>query len=309
MCHLTDYLYLCNDMKLSSIKYDPYKTLEQIAIDSGVTVEAVRRYIRTRHIDRKCDEEIIKYHKVKDEIKKAPYAPIPQIAKTLSMAIGTVRKYAEMKRPPRPTLGKFSMIEQTQKTLYVAVSESQSSILRAILTTYLNKALTYDCDLTYGKGRFYSDCVPSPQYIYDINPQLMNVHPLDEAINLPNECFKSVVIDLPCSIIKPTTRRKRQTFASFDCAENLYAVYRRMIALAFRLLKQNGILVFKTSDFSLDHQPLWISDWSITVALQIGFTLADKYIYIDRSAINAVTSSCRRTTTPTHAYFLILKKN
>ena len=99
-----------SNMRPSSIKYDPYKTLEQIADDSGVTVEAVRRYIKTRHIDRKCDEEIIKYRRVKEAIKNNPYATIPEIAKSLSMANGTVRKYATKKFSPRPTLGNISMI-------------------------------------------------------------------------------------------------------------------------------------------------------------------------------------------------------
>lgn len=295
-------------MRPSSIKYDPYKTLEQIADDSGVTVEAVRRYIKTRHIDRKCDEEIIKYRRVKEAIKNNPYATIPEIAKSLSMANGTVRKYATKKFSPRPTLGKISMIEQSQSTLYVSISESQNNILRAILTTYLHSAITYDCDLTYGKGEFYSETVPPPRFLYDINPLAKNVQNLDETINLPNEHFNSVVIDLPCSIIKPTIRRKKQTFVSFDSVEELYAVYHRMMTLAYRLLKQDGIMVFKTSDFSLDNQPLWISDWSINTAIQIGFTLSDKYIYIDQKTIDNVTSTKRRATIPTHAYFFVFKK-
>lgn len=295
-------------MRPSSIKYDPYKTLEQIATDSGVTVEAVRRYIKTRHIDRKCDEEIIKYRRVKDAIRKNPYATIPEIAKSLSMAIGTVRKYSTMKFSPRPCIGKFSMIEQSQSTLYVSISNSQNNILRAILTTYLNGAITYDCDLTYGKGDFYSETVPPPRFLYDIHPQVKNVKNLDEAINLPNEQFESVVIDLPCSIVRPTTRRKKQTFVSFDSTEELHTAYHRMMILAYRLLKESGIMVFKTADFSLDNQPLWISDWSINTAIQIGFTLSDKFIYMDQNAIDAVTSSQRRTSMPTHAYFFVFRK-
>lgn len=295
-------------MKPSSIKYDPYKTLQQIADDSGVSVEAVRRHINVRHIDRKCDEEIIKYRKVKDSIRSNPYATIPEIAKSLSMAIGTARKYAAMKRPPQPARGKISMIHEIQSTLYVSVSESQNSILRAILTTYLDRAITYDCDLTYGRGGFYSETVPSPHYLYDIDPQVSNVEKLSKAFMLPDESFGSIVIDLPCTIVKPTIRRKRQTFASFDSVEELYAAYGRMIELSYRLLKKGGILVFKTADFSLDRQPMWISDWTISTAIQTGYILADKYIYVNRRAIDAVTSSQRRAAIPTHAYFLVFKK-
>ena len=295
-------------MKPSRIKYDPYLSLEDIAVNSGVSVEAVRRYIKNRRIDRKCDEEIIRYHKVKRKIKDNPHVTIPKISTSLSMAIGTVRKYADIKRPPLPSHGKISMVEQMQPTLYVSVSESESEILRAILFTYLNNTLTYDCDLTIGKGGFYQNSVPLPRFLYDINPLMDGVKNLSEAINLPNEVFNSVVIDLPCAIVKPTIRRKKQIFSSFGTIEELYATYKKMIELAWRLLKDDGILVFKTMDFSLNSEPLWISDKSVATAVQTGFSLIDKYIYIDRKAVNAITSSRRRASTPAHAYFFVFKK-
>lgn len=64
------------------------------------------------------------------------------------------------------------------------------------------------------------------------------------------------------------------------------------------------IMVFKTAYFSLDNQPLWISDWFINAAIKIGFILSDKYIYIDWNAIGAVTSTQRRATMPHMPTFL-----
>lgn len=296
-------------MRLSSIKYDPTLSIEQIAENSGVSENAVREYIKKRRIDRKYDENLIKYRQVNKYMFNHPGTRLPQVAYALGLSINTVRKYAAMTSPPQLSKGKRSALEDSKNELFVAVAESQPLILRAILSNHLAGALTFQCDLTTGKGDFYKGCVPIPDFLYDINPQLEGVKPLESAVNLPDDFFESVVIDLPCSIVKPTVRRQRTTFASFDSLDNLYAEYTKMIKLAARLLRSGGILVFKTADFRLAGQQVWISDWSIQTAINCGFTLADKYIYIDRSAIDAVTTSARKSNTPTHAYFLVFKKN
>lgn len=295
-------------MKPSNIQYDPYLSLEEIAHNSGVSVEAVRRYIKSREIDRKADEQLIKYKEVKKYLYEHKDATYPELAQALRMSISTARKYGEMKHPPRPTPGKISVVREMQNTLYVSVSASQSDILRAILSHYLDGALTYDCDLTTAKGSFYHHSVPLPRFLYDIAPQMEGVKHLDEAVNMPNEVFRSVVIDLPYSVATTKRRDRKQSFNNFASIEELYTTYQRMISLAWRLLKPDGILVFKTSDFSLAGKPMWISDWSISTAIQIGFSLADKYIYIDQKAVNAVTSSRRKANVPAHAYFLVFHK-
>ena len=309
--YLADGVYLYAVMKPSRIQYSPYLSLERIAAVSGVTVEAVRRYIKNRCIDRKCDDEILRFRRVRHVIKEKPQATVAEIASDTSMSVGTVRKYIAMQREPRPESGKISVIRtiEMKATSYLSVSRSQNQILRAILQSHLNNALTYDCDLTFGLGRFYSELLAQPRFRYDICPSRDNVEPLGKALKLPDECFESIIIDLPFAIIKPTRRRSKPTFESFDSIDELYKAYKCMIELAWRLLKSDGVLVFKTVDFRMDGQPFWISDWTNATALRRGFMLADKYIYIDENAMNEVASSARRARILDHAYFLVFKKS
>ncbi|MDE6394728.1 MAG: hypothetical protein K2K77_05240, partial [Duncaniella sp.] len=105
-------------MRPSSIKYDPYKSLDEIAADSGVTVNAVRSYIKTHNIDRKFDDETIRHRRVTAYMRDHCGATIPQIANELGMAVGTVRKYACAKFTTQLSKGKISMLEDTSGPLF-----------------------------------------------------------------------------------------------------------------------------------------------------------------------------------------------
>ena len=313
--YIADYYYICvikqGQMKPSKIKYDPTKSIEKIAEDSGVTEAAVRRYIKTRNIDRKYDEQLILYRKAKGYMKECPDCSWVQLAQYLSVSVNTARKYGEMKKPPQKhPNGKVSALDvlDVKYALFVSVSESQESILRAILAKHLGGEQTFDCDLTVGKGEFYKYSIPLPDLLYDICPQLEGTESLENAHNLPHESISSVVIDLPCAVAGPN-QRKRGAYNSFSTINKMYEAYGVMITLAHRLLKTDGILVFKTADFAVKKKPIWASDLAIKYAVETtGFELADKYIYIDRKAVNAVTSSARRAKVPTHAYFLVFRK-
>ncbi len=297
-------------MRPSRIKYDPRKSLEQIAQDSNVSVDAVKQYIKSRHIDRKYDEQVLKYRRVQQCKKDYPSLSYVEIGEKLKMAPGTARKYGEMTSPPRLARGKISMVDEAPSLRFVSVSDSQDEILCTILRYHLGGATTFDCDLTVGQGGFYSRRVQFPRHLFDINPSatIQDVHPLSEARMMPGDFFASVVIDLPASVVRPRGRSK-QSYASYDSLDDMYESYNEMILLAHRLLKKGGILVFKTSDFGLNGEKVWMSDWSIRTATEAGFSLVDKYIYIDHAAINVLSATAqRRHLTPTHAYFLVLKK-
>lgn len=297
-------------MKSSRIEYNPYKSIKEIAEASHVSEAAVRRYIKTSNIDRKYDEQLIMYRKVEDYMKDHPDCSWCEIARELHISVNTARKYGEMKEPPTLPDGKVSAVDalNVRDALFVSVSGSEGAILRAILAKHLDGEKTFDCDLTVGKGEFYkNNNIPLPKRLYDICPQIDRTKHLDEAFKLHGEVIKSAVIDLPCAVAGPN-QRKRVAYNSFSTINKMYGAYGDMITLAHRLLKTDGILVFKTADFAVKKEKIWASDLAIKYAVETGFELADKYIYIDRKAVNAVTSSARRAKVPTHAYFLVFRK-
>ncbi len=299
-------------MKSSRIEYNPYKSIKEIAEASHVSEAAVRRYIKTSNIDRKYDEQLIMYRKVEDYMKDHPDCSWCEIARELHISVNTARKYGEMKEPPTLPDGKVSAVDalNVRDALFVSVSGSEGAILRAILAKHLDGEKTFDCDLTVGKGEFYkNNNIPLPKRLYDICPQIDRTKHLDEAFKLHGEVIKSAVIDLPCAVADPNQRKHTEYYNSFPSTDDMFAAYEKMINLAHQLLKPGGILVFKTADLAIEGKPLWASDLAIKYAVETAaFELADKYIYIDRKAVNAVTSSARRAKVPTHAYFLVFRK-
>ena len=82
-----------------------------------------------------------------------------------------------------------------------------------------------------------------------------------------------------------------------------------MIDIADKIMQTDGILVYKTMDFTYKNTPRWISDFVIKTAYQKGFELIDKFIYIDPKHNKIDRRRTRFTASvPAHAYFFVFRK-
>lgn len=82
-----------------------------------------------------------------------------------------------------------------------------------------------------------------------------------------------------------------------------------MLRLAYRKLQANGILVYKTMDFTYSGSSYWLSDEVLKMAREIGFELADKFIYIDPKHKKVDGRRTKYTAAvPAHAYFFVFRK-
>lgn len=300
-------------MKKSRIIYDPLLSIEENAANNNVTTAAIRSYIQTKGIDRATDRQIAIYKKVKDYSLNHPKEKAPQIAEAIGLTANTVRKYLRMTEPPKPRAKKHSVISQMEKIQFVSISESQTVILKTILAIHLPKQDRFQCDLTAWKLGFYKDGLNKPTRCYDkYASRLKNSQILDLA-NFDNDyadgTFHNIVIDLPCSVEMPNTKSRFDVSTQFSSLEELMVEHEKMLRLAYRKLQTDGILVYKTMDFTFLNIPFWLSDEVLRIAKEIGFTLADKYIYIDPN-FNKIDR--RRTkyaaAIPAHAYFFVFKK-
>lgn len=196
----------------------------------------------------------------------------------------------------------------------LSVNNSGTAILRDILKFYLPGRSTFDCDLTFGQGDFYSDGIAMPQYRYDkyqfdeTGTTQLPVRSLDEAAELEDECFESVVIDLPLTI-----DNKGLDCNAFASLSQMFETYDDMLGLADRLLKPGGILVFRTADFVLrnsiesQYNGYWATDYAIDLALELDFELTDRFILAERHALQMSGSQKVRTGLK-HGYFLVFTK-
>lgn len=298
-------------MKQINLKYDPNLSIKENAAKCGVTVHAVRWYIKTHDIDRRFDSQMSKFLAVQKVKAKNPSASIKEIADKTGLALNTVRKYLkEENAPSKVSSSKLSKFDLSKATSVIkSVSKNQDEILYNILRLYI-KTETFDCDLTTSIGVFYRGIIPLPKHLYDKYPQMDNVKPLDEACNLPDNSFHSIVVDLPF-IVNPKnteTSKINKRFSSFRTIEELYDANDTMLKLSYRLLKSKGFLIMKTMDVNYSLKQHWICNYVQNKAKEVGFKLRDIFILISKTKLLSSGWNQQHSARKYHSYFLIFEK-
>jgi hypothetical protein len=197
-------------------------------------------------------------------------------------------------------------------TVVKSIYSNQSDILRAI--QHLHCPDGFDCDLTYGNGAFWRD-LPSPKYKFDIDPQKPEVEQASsDNVPLPEGSLGSIVFDPPFLTYVRAGREGNGTmimakrFAGYWRYDELEAHYRSTLVESARLLRKNGVLVFKCQDVIHNHRMHCTHANVIQWAVEAGFRLLDLFIL----AANHRMPSPNRKGTQKHArvfhsYFLVFK--
>jgi len=299
-------------MKKISLKYDPNLSIEENAAKCGVSVHAIRKYIQTNGIDRRHDAQLSKFLSVQQVRTQKPHATVKEIAEELGYSQNTVRKYLNPANEPskigNEKVSKFELAKASQ--IIKSISNSQDEILYNILRLYIHTE-TYDCDLTASIGVFYRGIIPLPQNLYDKYPQMENVRSLDEAFKLPNECFHSIVLDLPFIVkdeVSAQTSMVSQRFTSFLTMQELYDTNDTMLNLAYRLLKKKGYLIMKTMDIKYSGKQYWIGNYVQNKAQEIGFRLEDMFILMSKTKVLSTGWHNQHSARKYHSYFFVFKK-
>lgn len=301
-------------MKPSRItNYDPTLSVEENAANNNVTTAAIRSYIQAKGIDRATDRQIYLYNNVKKYAHEHPKEKAPQIAVALGLTPNTVRRYMKMTEQPQPKEKKTATINQADKLKFISVSESQTDILKTILAIHLPKRNNFQCDLTAWKLGFYKNGLPKPLYCYDKYASILDNDEVRDLAEFETDwhdgTFENIVIDLPCSVEAPSTKSRLDVSTHFSSLPELLQEHEKMLRLAYRKMQTDGILVYKTMDFSYQNTPYWLSDEVLRMAKEIGFELADKYIYIDSKHSKIGRRRTRFTASvPAHAYFFVFRR-
>ena len=302
-------------MKTSRItKYDPTLSVEENAVNNNVTTAAIRSYIQSRGIDRSTDRQIYLYNKIKEYVDEHPKVKAPQIAEALGLTANTIRKYLRMSEPPKPKEKKTTIINQVDKVHFLSVSDNQTDILKVILAIHLPKRMRFQCDLTAWKLGFYKEGLQEPVQCYDKYASMLNNNEVKDLADFDTDwhdgTFENIVIDLPCSVEMPSTKSRFDVSTHFSSLGELLEEHEKMLRLAHRKMQTKGILVYKVMDFTFQNAPYWLSDEVIRMAREIGFELADKYIYIDPKHSKIDRRRTRFTASvPAHAYFFVFLKS
>lgn len=301
-------------MKTSKItNYDPTLSVEENAANNNVTTAAIRSYIQAKGIDRATDRQIYLYNRVKNYAAQNPKDKSPQIAIALGLTANTVRKYLKMSEPPKPKKKKTVILPNATKMKFLSISDSQTDILKLILHIHLPHRDNFQCDLTAWKLGFYKDGLIPPTICYDKYASILNDAYVQDLANIDEDwhdgTFENIVIDLPCSVEMPSTKSRIDVSTHFSSIDELLEEHKKMLRLAYRKMQTNGILVYKTMDFTFFNSPFWLSDEVLKMAKGIGFELIDKLIYIDPKHNKIDRRRTRFTASvPAHAYFFVFRK-
>ena len=192
---------------------------------------------------------------------------------------------------------------------YKSYFENEQECLRAIMEIHNNGA-TFDCDPMFNKGYFYRG-LEKPPHRFDINPIVDGCEKAD-ATNLPlaDSSIGSIILDPPFMICTRESQRNyysSRTHSYYNSNEDLTNGYSNLLKEAHRVLRKNGLCVFKCQDYT-DSKTIMSHCIVYDLATQLGFYAKDIAILnIPQSKVYNGKLK-QRHFRKTHTYFWIFIK-
>ena len=219
-----------------------------------------------------------------------------------------------------------------------SIGYDQHEILYNIMQLH-NDGKPFDCDMTYSIGNFYGTfkiknengetrevTIPAPKYKYDVCPQIEGVEKIEPLGPLPLEdnSIDSIVIDLPFVIScgpsletpdydengnKVRNNLISRRFASYYPVAQLLESYTHWIKEAYRVLRNDGILVFKTQGTITGSKFLCTPYYSRLIAESSGFDSYDEFVLLAKNRLISGKVNKQQHARSFHSYFLVFKKS
>ncbi len=197
-----------------------------------------------------------------------------------------------------------------------SINYSQTQIIDDILTLYVpNKHI--DCDCTYSKGVFYKDgIVAEPTYKFDINPINDTVEFGDSRyLPLENASISCLMFDPPFlatkgkSLNTDTGNLINRRFGVYPTEKELHSFYADSIVEAYRVLKTEGIYIFKCQDKVSNSKQYMSHIFIYNEAVKQGFYPVDLFILLAKSRLVADWQvRNQKHARKFHSYFGCLRK-
>lgn len=221
------------------------------------------------------------------------------------------------------------------KDVIRSISYDQHEILFNIMKLH-NNGKPFDCDMTYSSGKLYGEYyvdtldgnkirieIPQPKYKYDVCPQTEDTVKIEPLGKLPLEdnSISSIVIDLPF-VVSPHNapsivnnngdKSKNIIFNRFSGYYPWYTMpqsYEHWINEAYRVLKNEGILVFKTQSTISGGKNIMMPYFSWMVAEKCGFYTLDEFIILAKNRLHSGKIKKQEHARKFHSHFFVFKKS
>jgi len=200
----------------------------------------------------------------------------------------------------------------TNANIIKSISYDQDEILNWIIKLYCPNG--FELDPTYSKGYFYKN-IQQPKYKFDLKPQTEDTIQADcRKLLLENNSISTIMFDppflagIPADNKEPTGIIKKRFGYFKNIQHDLWDFYYDSLGEFYRILKPNGILVFKCQD-TVDGGKQCLSHIEIVnMANEIGFYPKDLFILLAKTRIIGSNSNIQQHARKYHSYFLIFKK-
>ena len=139
--------------------------------------------------------------------------------------------------------------------LVKSIGYDQGEIIRNILKLHVPEG-KIDCDPTFSTGAFYNGTgIDAPLYRFDISPQRSDVIQSDARhLPLADSSISCMMLDTPFLATKGKSLNStdgniiNRRFGVYPDEKSLHRCYSDMLTEAYRVLKPDGILIFKCQD-------------------------------------------------------------
>lgn len=174
------------------------------------------------------------------------------------------------------------------------ISYDQSEIIRNILRLHVPGG-KIDCDPTYSTGAFYNGTgIGVPELRFDIKPQAEGVIQADARhLPLEDESISCMMFDPPFlattgkSLTEGQGNIINRRFGVFPDEQSLHRFYVEAMVEAHRVLKPQGILIFKCQDKVSSGKQYWSHCFIMNEAVKVGFYPKDLFILLAKNRLVA----------------------
>lgn len=197
-----------------------------------------------------------------------------------------------------------------------SISYDEQEIIQWILQLHCKTQI--ELDPTYSKGNFYKGNFDQPIYKFDLYPQVDGVIEANaENLPLENESINTIMFDPPflatkgeSLIIDNGSNKINKRFGVYPTEKELHQFYLNALSEFYRILKNNGILIFKCQDKVSSGKQYFSHKFIMDEAEKIGYYCKDMFILLAKNRLVAEWQlKNQKNARKFHSYFLVFEKS
>lgn len=199
-----------------------------------------------------------------------------------------------------------------------SISFDEQEIIKWIVDLHCTHPI--ELDPTYSKGNFYKNWVDEdkPKYKFDLYPQVDGVLKSSaDSLPLEDHSINTIMFDPPFLAtkgksleIENDSNKINKRFGVFPTEVELHEFYQDCLIEFHRILKPNGILIFKCQDKVSSGKQYMSHVFIINQAIEVGYYCKDMFILLAKNRIIANWQvKNQKNARKYHSYFLVFEKN